>query len=312
MTTQSTMYRTIQTCAGIGDAIFLIKKLVNVNEKFHIQLPDGIPQRGHQIWDLLPKTTQSVQYVPGLSYKKLERQSAHRLNSDWLNIVEDSFSLSMNQWLEEGNRVEHYFPEIKTSHTINWQIKKWAEEVATDFPRISADTKAQRYIGIYASSYSTVRQWGFWDAKEWYKLIRLIHQERPTWTFVIIGAEWDNDIAKELMALLDMPAVNDSIPYINTIGKPLGYVANVMRYLDYGFYFTSGLPILSETIKYGSDLTMFFPPHLEKMMGTFCDPKRKASGQLKECLYCSPEAIYKWWTDFYQGYDRIEQTKGVL
>jgi hypothetical protein len=298
--------RTIRTCAGIGDATFLIKKLVNAKEKFNIQLPDGQPQRGHQIWELLPSLTTEVQYLAGMSYKIIEKMSAHRPNNSWQGISDQQFYLSMNQHLEEGKRIEKYLPDLKTTHQIGWNIKGFNDAVKKDFPIGSG----QKYIGIYASAYSTVRQWGFWEAKDWFRLIKMIHAERPEWRFVLIGAEWDNDMGKDLLNLFN--ASDEVIPYINTIGQPLGYVMQVMKRLDYGFYFTSGLPILSETIKGASDLTMFFPPHLDKMMGTFCDPKRKESGQLKECLYCSPDAIYEWWTKTYQAYDRIDQTKGVL
>ncbi len=296
--------RTIRTCAGIGDAVFLIKKLVNAGEMFNIMLPDGKPQRGHQIWELLPNLTESIHYVSGMTYKNIEHFSQHK--HGWNNIRQPEFYLSANKWLEDGKRIEHYLPDLKTSHIIDWNIKQYEAQAKKDYS-VKKDVK---YIGIYASAYSTVRNWGFWDAEGWYRLIRMIHAERPKWKFVILGAEWDNDLAKDLLNHLN--AGDKNIPHVAVIGQPLGYVMQVMKRLDYGFYFPSGLPIVSETLKGGSDLTMFFPPHLEKMMGTFCDPARKESGRLKECLFCSPEDIYQWWRDEYQGYERLDQTKGVL
>lgn len=291
------MTRIIRTCAGIGDGIFLIKKLINASEKFHIRLPDGQPQRGKQIWDLLPQLTESCSYIPGLSYKKLEKYSINKLHADWGDVHNPEFNLSANGHLEHGQRIEDFFPDLATSHVIDWNLKQWDAQTKLDFP-IRKQTK---YIGIYASAYSTVRQWNFWDWTGWLKLISLIHEQRQKWKFVLIGAEWDNDLAGDLIKALEIR----EIPFINTIGKELGYVGCVMKRLDYGFYFTSGLPIFSETIKGASDLTMFFPPHLAQMMGTFCDPARKASGRYKECLYCSPEEIYKWWVETYKGYEKL-------
>lgn len=292
------MTRIIRTCAGIGDGIFLIKKLVNTEEKFHIKLPNGTPQRGKQIWDLLPQLAESCEYIPGLNYKFLERYSIHRQSNKWYDVGQTEFNLSMNKHLEDGHRIEDFFPDLDTKFLIDWNLKPWASQVKNDFPtRVKT-----KYIGIYASAYSTVRQWGFWDWREWLWLIQQMHAERPNWKFVIIGAEWDGDLASGLTKALE----ENKIPFVSTIGKELGYVGNVMKRLSYGFYFPSGLPIFSETIQGASDLTMFFPPHLVKMMGTFCDPARKHSNnRLKECLFCSPESIYKWWVEVYKGYEKL-------
>lgn len=291
------MTRIIRTCAGIGDGIFLIKKLINTGEKFDIKLPDGRPQRGKQIWDLAPQLTESCEYIPGLSYKILEKHSIHRTHSNWRDVTNVEFNLSANGHLEQGRRIDDLFPDLPTSHLIDWNLKPWAAKAREDLP----GRKQTKYIGIYASSYTTVRAWNFWDWTGWAKLIDMIHKERPKWKFVIIGAAWDIDIAQEIEAHL----IKRAIPYLNTVGQELGYVGNVMKLLSYGFYFTSGLPIFSESIKGGSDLTMFFPPHLAQMMGAFCDLERKEAGNYKECLYCSPEAIYKWWVETYKGYEKL-------
>lgn len=296
------MKRTIRTCAGIGDSIFLINKLVNAKERFNILLPDNKPQRGHQIWELLPNVTESVSYIGGMNYKTIEQFSQHR--KPWSQITQPEFYLSANRFLENGNRIEDFLSELPMSKHINWDIKQYATQAKNDYPL----RKGIKYIGIYASAYSTARNWGFWGATEWAELIMMIHKERPKWKFVIIGAEWDNDIANDLVEILK----KEEVAFDTVMSKPLGYVANVMKQLDYGFYFPSGLPIFSETIKGASDLTMFFPHHLKQMMGSFSDLSRKQSGRLKECLFCSPTEIFKWWRDVYVAFERIEQTKGVL
>jgi hypothetical protein len=95
------------------------------------------------------------------------------------------------------------------------------------------------------------------------------------------------------------------IPYINTVGKELGYVMEAMKMLSYGFYFPSGLPIVSETIVDGPDCLMFYGSNLAKMMGSWCDPQRRADGRFKECLFCAPEAVHSWIKDVYCLYDKI-------
>ena len=70
--------RKITVNAGIGDNIWLFQKLLNQKEKFDFILPDGNPQRGKQIFDLVPDLSNSVTYQPGLSYKKINQQHNYK------------------------------------------------------------------------------------------------------------------------------------------------------------------------------------------------------------------------------------------
>lgn len=269
--------RTIRTCAGIGDNIWVLQKLINTGERFNFELPDGTPRRGAQIFELLPQICDTVSYVPGLSYNTLARFTE---TGKWRNIIKHTFYLECNKWLESGRMLKDWLPDLPTSYKLPWKVPV-------------APVNTGNIIGIYGSAYSTQRAWkqfGAWGCDEWMKLIKLIHSLDKGYKFVVIGAEWDNDFATELTRRM----TEQKIPFVNTVGSKLEAVMNWMQSFHYAFYFPSGLPILSESLEGGSDCLMFYTHNIAKIIGTWCDPERRADGRFKECLFCRPEDIYEW------------------
>jgi len=281
------MPRTIKTNPGIGDALWVLQKLINTGEKFHWQIHDGNPRRGKQIFDLLPQITESCEYKPGLQYSVIKPNNIARHINVWTAIRQDDFCLSANEHLEAGRRIETFLPDLPTSYELPFQTQEWELAVKERF-------KAGPYIGIYASAYSTARNWGFWTEEGWLKLIQLVKGLIPEATFVLIGAEWDAELAANLRNLLQ----RHHIAYVSTIGQPLGYVIEMMKVLAYGFYFPSGLGILSGLLHRPS--VMFYPPALPKLANTWVDPVIIADGSFKECQFCTPEKIFAWVRDVYK------------
>lgn len=286
------MTRTIKTNPGIGDACWLFQKLINSGERFDWQIHDGKPQRGKQIFDLLPQLSNSCTYTTGLQYSVVNRQNITRHTRSWKSITFSDFFLSANEHLEQGNRIETFLPDLPTSYELPFQTQEFEQPVKDLF------TKGP-YIGIYASAYSTVRNWGFWDEKGWLQLIRLMKGLIPDATFVLIGAEWDAELAANLRNQLQA----HHVPYISTIGKPLGFVIEMMKILAYGFYFPSGLGILNGLLQRPG--VMFYPPALPKLACTWADPRIIGDGTFKECFFCTPETIFDWVRDVYKLRERL-------
>jgi hypothetical protein len=103
------------------------------------------------------------------------------------------------------------------------------------------------------------------------------------------------------------------IPAINTVGEDLATVIEILKRLDYFCGFPSGLSIINETL--GKDGVIFLAnvyQHVginrrginnkgEKtivteggLMNNWADPVRIKNGNIKECLFCSPEQIFNW------------------
>lgn len=254
--------RSIKVPTGIGDNVWLLQKLINTGEQFNFQMGNGNPQRGKQIFDLLPQVSASCEYVDGLQYPTLDKFNVHRERKYWKDIDHQDMLLSMNRHLEHGHRIESFFPDLETTWIMPWQT----DEVCDDLP------KHKQYIGIYASAYSTARAWNFWGSKEWFFLIQELAKVYREACFVIIGASWDNNIAAELMQYLK----EAGIQFYDTIGTNLGYFIKLCEHLNYFVAFPSGLPILNETIQQCGTF-MFYPPRLEPMMFTWASPERIGS-----------------------------------
>jgi ADP-heptose:LPS heptosyltransferase len=289
------MNRTIKVCAGIGDSIWLIQKLINQPEKFHFHIPDGSPQRGKPLFDLLPQVTASATYVPNLTYTKIKAENAQAKKNKWAQIKEKEFYLSANLHLEQHKRIENFLPDLPTSYQLEY--KTTAQDVSTA-ERLLFDGQ-KRYIGIYTSAYSNARNAGGWVMADWFRLIRLMHSKNRDICFVIVGALYDVGITDELTA--EMRA--NRIPFVNTTGQPLGVVVELLKRFSYFIGFPSGLSILNETL--AKDGVMFYTEKDKGIINCWADKDRIMAGSIKECLFCDPAAIFDWIKNEYQLFEKL-------
>jgi len=275
--------RTITTCPGIGDTIWLFMKLINQPEKFHWKIDDKLPQRGHQIFELFPQLTESFEYIKDAGYKKVKRNS---YNGKWAKAPQEIY-LEANSHLEAGKRIEKFLPDLKTSFKLDYRTTDFFLGVTVTELLEQNNAYKIPLIGIYTSAYSNARHWGGWEAKEWLLLITLIQRYNPEYKFVIIGADYDIGIPGEIMSALKPDE------YVNTIGQPLPVVVEILKRLDCFIGFPSGLSIINETLA-AKQTVMFYPEHLSKLMNAWPDPERIENGSYKGCLFCPPEKIFDW------------------
>lgn len=281
--------RTITLPAGLGDAAWVLMKLQATGERFHFKIPDSTPQRGKQIFDLLPQIAESCIYTPGLNYKLINKANVATKGKKWKDIKQDEFTLSANLHLEQGLRIETFLPDLPMTYALGYQTTDADKEKAAAF--LAGKSK---YIGIYGSAYSNARNWNMWGHEEWFKLILQMYRANKDFCFVIIGAIYDTDMADLLMEQLRQY----NIPHINTIGQPLPVVIEVLKRLTYFIGFPSGLSIINETL--GKDGTMFYPHHLLPMMNAWPQLDRIKNHNYKGCQKCSPEQLFDWLRDVYK------------
>lgn len=276
--------RRITMHPGLGDAIWTFQKLINQKEQLHIIMPDGQPQRGHQLAELLPGLIAGHEYVPKLNYRKIKDQNIQNKKKRWEEIKENVFTLSANEHLEAGHRIEEFLPDLPTSYRLDYTTtvmhKKTAAEILSNQNR--------RYIGIYTSAYSNSRNAGGWEMPEWFKLMRLLYSRCKDITFVIVGAPYDVGITEALIKELG----EYNIPFIDTTGKGLPVVIELMKHFSYFVGFPSGLSIINETL--GKDGVMFYMLKDKGIINGWAEKKRIEDGSIKECLFCKPEKIFDW------------------
>lgn len=287
--------RKITLPAGIGDGLWVLQKLVNTGEKFDFFIPDSSPRRGKPLYDLLPQVANSCTYKAGLSYKILAKNNIQNKRKLWEQIKENSFSLSMNAHLEAGRRIEEFLPDLPVSFQMEYATtNNDVYEAALLLPA------SPKYIGIYGSAYKNARHQHYngYGPHEWFNLIKLLYKGNKDFVFVIIGAEYDTDLATMLMELLK----EYNIPFVNAMCRPLGVTIEILKRLFYFIGFPSGLSILNESL--GKDGTMFYGHKIAKIINTWADPERIKNGNIKECLFCEPEKIYDWLKQEYKIFDR--------
>jgi len=267
--------RTIKTCPGIGDTIWLFMKLINQPEKFHWKIGDGSPQRGKAIFELFPQLVESFEYIPNCGYNKVKRNATH---GKWHKFAAQEFYLEANSHLELGNRIENFLPDLPTTFKLEYATSE--DDFLTSNKLLSIDGSKPRvsYIGVYTSAYSNARHWGGWQAKEWLELIRLIQKHNPEYKFVFIGADYDIGIPGDIMSKLKPNQ------FIDTIGQPLSVAVEILKRLDCFIGFPSGLSIINETLA-AKQTIMFYPPHLSKLINAWPDPERIENASYKGCIF---------------------------
>lgn len=282
--------RTITTCAGIGDSIWIMQKLINAKERFHFKIPDGTPQRGKPLFDLLPGIAESCTYSPGLSYNFLKRNSVG--NPSWSAIKEKEFILEANSHLESGRRIEGFLPDLPTTYRLHYNTTESDTQAANLY-----FNKDKKFIGIYTSAYSNARNQGAWGVDEWFEFCKLLYKKDMC--YVLLGAEYDTGITEDLTARFK----EFNIDYISAIGEPLGVTIEILKRLNYFAGFPSGLSILNETL--GKDGVMFYNRKDKGIINTWAEPERIKTGGIKECLFCSPRDIYDWMKNEYHIFDKL-------
>lgn len=284
--------RQVKVCAGIGDSVWLIQKLINSGEQFNFSLANDVPQRGKQVFDLLPQIG-IAEYGDHISPAAI-KHNVQNHKKQFKDIREQGFYLSANTHLENGKRIESFLPDLETSFRIPYQTKQFSEEAKTYL----GDTK--KCIAIYTSAYASHRAWGFWREKEWMELIDRINTAfAGQVTFVMIGAEFDQDLTGSLMYRM----LRAKLPFIDTVGASLGVVVELLKRCQYFIGFPSGLSILANTIDVPT--MMFYPKHLEKMMNTWASIEDIETGKYKGLQFCTPDVAFRWLIDEYKLKEKL-------
>lgn len=286
--------RTVKTCAGIGDAIWVLGKLAPLKQKFNFILAGDEPHRGKQIFDLLPTIANGCEYGDFGSMEAI-KGSIH-LQHGYYGSIQGAtpFFLAINQHLEQGKRIEDFMPDLKMQFSLPYKTKKFKGQAKKLMGK-----KKKKYIGIYAARYEVLGNWNFWKEDGWLDLIKRIYILDKNVEFVVIGADYDLDLGSTIIN--GMKELN--IPCIELIGEELGLVIEALKRLDYLFAFPSGIPIISTSLEIPT--LMFYPPHLEPMIDTWANPKLIKNSTYKGMLFCTVDEAFGWVKNKYKLFDRL-------
>lgn len=286
---------------GIGDFSAMYAKLCNIDRPMAIRASMDQPMRISPFLDLLPKI-QNGGYANHGALASV--QNTLPPGTDLRSLPDGDYFLSVNHWLEEGNRLENWVPG-PTSYHYNFAIPsedgihaKLRLDSVQEFP----------LIGVYTSAYGNSRHWGFWDWQGWRDFLAEVSECVPkeTW-FVFIGAEYDLAISEVVHKWMQEYSFNS----LYLVGETeIGATIEIIRRLDYLFTFPSGIGFLADVVN--TPHTMWFPKLLDAMRYSFPDPVNMDIGRTVHNLFTNPEdAAYEFreGSGLKQFLHRIERRK---
>lgn len=230
-------YRRILVPPGIGDNVWILMKLINWKEQFDFACAENHPQRAAPLFEMFPGVAHSLIYAEGIKYDNVRRAAQQFETFPFAKIADKSFAISANQHLEKGRRIEEFLPDLPTT----WQLP-----FVTSGHDFSEESLPQLHplIGVYMSAYQGNKNWSGWNENNWFDLIQKLYCEFPDSCFIVIGALYDLDLSSRVIMLLK----KNNIPYVDTIGRSLKYVIELLKCLDYFIGFPSGLSIINECL----------------------------------------------------------------
>lgn len=178
----------IMVCPGIGDFSWLWSKLSTTEDRFIIEYADTGPERLGAFLNLLP-----TEKIERFSQNKRYRVQFNTTQLT-MNIVPDmpkmqSYSqiqslpgvtwfVEANTPVEQGIRLEHWMPNIKTDH--HYQING-----------LLTNYRPQNIFIVHLSSFKMEKIWKTYNADQWIPMIDMI-QRKTGWMPIFIGGSYDD------------------------------------------------------------------------------------------------------------------------
>jgi hypothetical protein len=262
--------------AGIGDASWLVSKLVNAPEWPNIKfiIADGWPYRTKPLFDMLRVESEygKFNYEWIVSFEQMHRYK------NWSDISSNGygcFYLQPNTHIEMMHLSE-YLPDLKTSY--HYELKTPSIKSKRYYKRLSEG----KWIGISAASYRGHEAWNTWSMDKWKSLIKqLIKRD---YNICLLGGSWD-DLTRGLEYELPKEHV------LSLVGQTTFEEAcSVQKKLSFYIGFCSGLGIIRTVLDLPT--LMLFPEHLQSIMYSWSDPQDHASGKYVALSYLKPREIF--------------------
>lgn len=262
--------RTYIVPSGIGDIAWLYAKLINLGEPLVIAVAgqtkhpvhSAIAQRAFPFLDLLD----------GIAYKTLAMVSSEQVY--WATVAMNFTNcrmpaspgyLACNRWLEKGQRLDDFLPNLKLTRHFKMKRPKWATEEANLF--IDGD---ESVFAIYPSSADYFGDQNVALAG-WMKIIKRMIELNPKSRCILIGAPWDLTMLVPLYDAMCAIGYSDKVTMIHD--RHFAVSLEILRRCEFLIGAVSGLTIVSEYQKIPT--VHIYPKHLyenDHLMGTWESP----------------------------------------
>lgn len=278
---------------GIGDASWIYSKLCHLTQltgrEVYLSMPDAEPQRGHQLVELLPNVKWAG-YEPGWRNEDVFKHAlpatatlADLKTGEWM-------ALEVNRWLEQGNRLEEFWPWLPTE--FHYGIPASDEDAQRAAHLMPAGSEVP--LGIYVSNRDKERypDWALWTADQWVEVVTGMQQQlQRAAPVVFFGAPYDRDKTSEVAGLCAAAGVKVRL----FLGERLNVTLLLMQCCRAIVSYPSGVGIMANVLEVPA--LMLLPKCLAGMDGTYADPKDIASGRYQTLVDGTPAEALTWFKE---------------
>lgn len=245
------------TSPGLGDILWILNKVYdNTDKDIHIHSFSRHVYSAHLL-ENLPKVKKVTQWSGIKAYKEFmkkcqEEYPKYNQLSDLNNI--DKMYLEMNTHVDNGNRIETFLPNLKTTFELPYQDNQ--------LERVKSLYKDKEYILIYTSALKNNRldrhHTGSWNFRNWISIIKSL---RSKYKVVWIGSSFDQDALNEVIN-------HTGIDY--HLNEPLEFLIPLFRNCKAFLGYQSGLNCI--TIQEQVPTYMLYFNKLTKLPNAICHP----------------------------------------
>lgn len=268
--------RTFIVPSGIGDIAWLYAKLVNLNEPIVFcvagqakqSIHTAIAQRAFPFLDLLDNVVYS-----SLALCSSESVYWASVATNYTNchIPSSPAYLACNRWLEKGQKLDYFLPNIKTTRHFNMRKPKWAYQEADLFLK-----KDELAFAIYPSSKDYFGDQNV-ALSGWIKTIKALISSHPDHKVILLGSPWD------LSMLIPLYDAVCSIGYSERVlmmhDRDFAVSIEVLRRCQFFVGAVSGLTIVAEYQRVPT--VHIYPEQLykvDKLINTWESPEMVSNG----------------------------------
>ena len=243
---------------GIGDTLWCFQKLQqHLKERgpFDVEVSSTGPLRSNLAMKMVgARRVGTHRYPP----QHVEKHSIKKSSE-----LKGSVFVSINKWLESGNRIEDWLPDLPMSWTLDFNI--------SNDSKIKAETLvgSENLVGIYTSSLTNNMQPAYngMGVKGWLQKIIDILDYKPDSKIILLGAPYDNSLIQPIHKALQQA----DIPVVNTVGVKLDVTIEIIKKLNFLLAYPSGIGILGNILD--TPTLMYMPRWLLNMHETWLHPQ---------------------------------------
>lgn len=251
---------------GIGDSGWMFQKLQGHFEAMDITVCDYGPRRSEDYLRLLGcrEISYSKKWTPDQLYRLA---LPHNVNLNKLDY-NTAQHITVNGWLEQGNRIEDWHPEYPTKYLLDFNTSARDKLKALGYLNQHKEDEAKRIV-LYTSSAKNNKAVNFLDHADW---ANIVISMRNLWgkdtVIILVGAEYDRDCTNKLSRWM---ATTTQIRCINAVGCDIGCTIELMKNADGVVSYPSGIGITASFV--GTPCLMWMFPSIRKMHYTWIDPE---------------------------------------